>query len=205
MAAERWLFSRSKLENTPSRRCGIDSDKELNYRQHTANFIQEMGQKLQVYPSLSNEFKYRGHRVFPFISESHWKSFGMLLNFMLFRHFYCLEIYSVESRDVHIQSGHQFNGTDDKVLEVFTFKVVVVNGADPTGNKPDVNMATTILCRHFCHGGYHMSSTSFLCNSVTFQVSIIIKNKTTRSCMNGILFRFPVNVIEASEETSPIF
>ena len=55
MAAERWIFTRSQLENTPSRRCGIDSDKELNYRQHTANFIQEMGQKLQVYPSLNNK------------------------------------------------------------------------------------------------------------------------------------------------------
>ena len=55
MAAERWIFTRSQLENTPSRRCGIDSDKELNYRQNTANFIQDMGQKLQVYPSLNNQ------------------------------------------------------------------------------------------------------------------------------------------------------
>ena len=51
MAVERrWLFTQDELYRSPSRLCGIDADKELNYRQQTANFIQDMGQRLQVYP-----------------------------------------------------------------------------------------------------------------------------------------------------------
>ncbi|XP_062570389.1 cyclin-T1-like [Saccostrea cucullata] len=49
MAGERWIFTNSQLVNTPSRKCGIDSDKELTYRQQAANLIQDMGQKLQVF------------------------------------------------------------------------------------------------------------------------------------------------------------
>lgn len=50
MAGERWLFTRSQLMNAPSRKCGVDSDKETYYRQQAANFVQDMGQRLQVYP-----------------------------------------------------------------------------------------------------------------------------------------------------------
>lgn len=49
--ASRWFFSREQLENTPSRRCGVEADKELSYRQQAANLIQDMGQRLNVYPS----------------------------------------------------------------------------------------------------------------------------------------------------------
>ncbi|KAF7417716.1 hypothetical protein HZH68_000369 [Vespula germanica] len=44
------VSERQQLINTPSRRCGIDADKELSYRQQAANFIQDMGQRLVVYP-----------------------------------------------------------------------------------------------------------------------------------------------------------
>lgn len=50
MAAQRWMFTTEQLMNTPSRKCGIDADKELSYRQQAANLIQDMGQRLQVYP-----------------------------------------------------------------------------------------------------------------------------------------------------------
>jgi cyclin T len=54
-AEEKWYFSKEQLANTPSKRCGIDPDKELSYRQQAANFIQDMGQRLKVYPfSLCN-------------------------------------------------------------------------------------------------------------------------------------------------------
>ncbi|NXJ97186.1 CCNT2 protein, partial [Corythaixoides concolor] len=46
--ASRWFFSREQLENTPSRRCGVEADKELSYRQQAANLIQDMGQRLNV-------------------------------------------------------------------------------------------------------------------------------------------------------------
>lgn len=51
-ADEKWYFSKEQLDNTPSRKLGYDSDKELSCRQQAANFIQDMGQRLQVYPFL---------------------------------------------------------------------------------------------------------------------------------------------------------
>lgn len=47
-ASSRWFFTREQLENTPSRRCGMEADKELSSRQQAANLIQEMGQRLNV-------------------------------------------------------------------------------------------------------------------------------------------------------------
>lgn len=47
---EKWYFTKEQLQNSPSRRCGLDADKELAYRQQAANLIQDMGQRLQVYP-----------------------------------------------------------------------------------------------------------------------------------------------------------
>lgn len=49
----KWLFTRDQLENTPSRRCGIEADRELSYRQQAANLIQDIGQRLNVYPWLN--------------------------------------------------------------------------------------------------------------------------------------------------------
>lgn len=49
-SSSRWFFSREQLENTPSRRSGVEADKELSYRQQAANLIQDMGQRLNVYP-----------------------------------------------------------------------------------------------------------------------------------------------------------
>ncbi|XP_072553398.1 cyclin-T1 isoform X2 [Salminus brasiliensis] len=44
----RWYFNREQIENSPSRRSGLDPDKELSYRQQAANFIQDMGQRLNL-------------------------------------------------------------------------------------------------------------------------------------------------------------
>ncbi|XP_008278360.1 cyclin-T2a isoform X2 [Stegastes partitus] len=44
----KWFFTREQLENTPSRRCGVEPDRELSYRQQAANLIQDMGQRLNV-------------------------------------------------------------------------------------------------------------------------------------------------------------
>ncbi|XP_053554206.1 cyclin-T2 isoform X2 [Bombina bombina] len=43
-----WFFTREQLESSPSRRCGVEADKELSYRQQAANLIQDMGQRLNV-------------------------------------------------------------------------------------------------------------------------------------------------------------
>uniref|UniRef100_A0A9L0S257 Cyclin T1 n=1 Tax=Equus caballus TaxID=9796 RepID=A0A9L0S257_HORSE len=45
---KRWYFTREQLENSPSRRFGLDPDKELSYRQQAANLLQDMGQRLNV-------------------------------------------------------------------------------------------------------------------------------------------------------------
>ncbi|KAM6294375.1 cyclin-T1 [Aegotheles albertisi] len=44
----RWYFSREQLDRSPSRRAGLDPDKELSYRQQAANLLQDMGQRLNV-------------------------------------------------------------------------------------------------------------------------------------------------------------
>ena len=49
---DRWYFSKDKISNSPSRQCGLDEEKEISNRQSAANFIQEMGQRLQVYVNL---------------------------------------------------------------------------------------------------------------------------------------------------------
>ncbi|CAM4657957.1 unnamed protein product [Leuciscus chuanchicus] len=46
--SSKWLFTREQFENTPSRRCGVEPDRELSYRQQAANLIQDMGQRLNV-------------------------------------------------------------------------------------------------------------------------------------------------------------
>ncbi|XP_060731731.1 cyclin-T2a isoform X4 [Tachysurus vachellii] len=47
-SSSKWFFSREQLETTPSRRCGLEPDRELSYRQQAANLIQDMGQRLNV-------------------------------------------------------------------------------------------------------------------------------------------------------------
>lgn len=49
-SSSKWFFTREQLENTASRRCGVEPDRELSYRQQAANLIQDMGQRLNVYP-----------------------------------------------------------------------------------------------------------------------------------------------------------
>jgi cyclin T len=44
----RWYFTEAQIAGSPSRRYGISADKEESYRQQAANFIQDMGQRLQV-------------------------------------------------------------------------------------------------------------------------------------------------------------
>ncbi|XP_067264782.1 cyclin-T2a isoform X2 [Chanodichthys erythropterus] len=47
-SSSKWFFTREQLESTPSRRCGMEPDRELSSRQQAANLIQDMGQRLNV-------------------------------------------------------------------------------------------------------------------------------------------------------------
>ncbi|XP_053280844.1 cyclin-T1 isoform X2 [Pleuronectes platessa] len=44
----KWYYNRQQIDNNPSRRAGLDPDKELSYRQQAANLLQDMGQRLNV-------------------------------------------------------------------------------------------------------------------------------------------------------------
>ncbi|XP_070814230.1 cyclin-T2-like isoform X1 [Chaetodon trifascialis] len=60
----KWLFSRERLDNTPSRRCGIEADRELSYRQQAANLIQDIGQRLNVSQLIINTAIVYMHRFY---------------------------------------------------------------------------------------------------------------------------------------------
>jgi len=51
----KWCFSSQQLDDSPSRRGGLDRDKELACRQQAANLLQDMGQRINVYPSAGGE------------------------------------------------------------------------------------------------------------------------------------------------------
>lgn len=56
----KWYFTREQIENSPSRRAGLDPDKELSYRQQAANLLQDMGQRLNVYLFLWSGSRFSG-------------------------------------------------------------------------------------------------------------------------------------------------
>ncbi|XP_054643321.1 cyclin-T2-like isoform X2 [Dunckerocampus dactyliophorus] len=60
----KWLFTREQLENTPSRRIGIEADRELSYRQQAANLIQDIGQRLNVSQLIINTAIVYMHRFY---------------------------------------------------------------------------------------------------------------------------------------------
>ncbi|KAL7632153.1 UNVERIFIED_CONTAM: hypothetical protein RMT77_017527 [Armadillidium vulgare] len=65
-ADERWYFTKEEINNSPSRRCGIDAEKELSYRQQGAKLIQDMGQRLQVTQLVINTAIVYMHRFYMF-------------------------------------------------------------------------------------------------------------------------------------------
>ena len=53
---DRWYFTKEQIINSPSYKTGqISTAKETSYRQHAALFIQEMGQKLNVWVPFTSE------------------------------------------------------------------------------------------------------------------------------------------------------
>ncbi|XP_054722741.1 cyclin-T2-like [Uloborus diversus] len=82
--AGKLYFTKEQLGNTPSRRCGIDANKELSYRQQAANFIQDMGQRLQVSQLCINTAIVYMHRFYAFhsFSEVHRNSLSVAALFL---------------------------------------------------------------------------------------------------------------------------
>lgn len=48
LPGSRWYFTKDELERSPSKNHGVDADKEMSYRQQTANLIQDMGHRLKL-------------------------------------------------------------------------------------------------------------------------------------------------------------
>uniref|UniRef100_A0A671PNY1 Cyclin-T2-like n=1 Tax=Sinocyclocheilus anshuiensis TaxID=1608454 RepID=A0A671PNY1_9TELE len=69
-SSSKWFFTREQLENTPSRRCGVEPDRELSYRQQAANLIQDMGQRLNVSQLTINTAIAYMHRFYMYHSFS---------------------------------------------------------------------------------------------------------------------------------------
>ncbi|KAK6483012.1 cyclin-T2-like isoform X1 [Huso huso] len=67
-SSSRWFFTREQLETTPSRRSGVEPDKELSYRQQAANLIQDMGQRLNVSQLTINTAIVYTHRFYMYHS-----------------------------------------------------------------------------------------------------------------------------------------
>ncbi len=70
---DRWYFTREQLLNSPSRKCQIEPERELSYRQHAANLIQDMGQRLQVNQLCINTAIVYMHRFYVFHSFSRFQ------------------------------------------------------------------------------------------------------------------------------------
>uniref|UniRef100_A0A336M388 CSON011270 protein n=1 Tax=Culicoides sonorensis TaxID=179676 RepID=A0A336M388_CULSO len=68
----RFYFTQEQLANSPSRKCGMDADTELQYRQRAANLIQDMGQRLHVSQLCINTAIVYMHRYYAFHSFTHF-------------------------------------------------------------------------------------------------------------------------------------
>uniref|UniRef100_A0A182N7S4 Cyclin-like domain-containing protein n=1 Tax=Anopheles dirus TaxID=7168 RepID=A0A182N7S4_9DIPT len=64
----KWYFTAEQLASSPSRKCGMDADQELMYRQRAANLVQDMGQRLQVSQLCINTAIVYMHRFYAFHS-----------------------------------------------------------------------------------------------------------------------------------------
>ncbi|XP_073235878.1 uncharacterized protein [Porites lutea] len=67
---DRFYFTKEQLQNTPSRKNGIDPEKEQSYRQQAATLIQDMGQRLSVSQLTINTAIVYMHRFYMFHSFS---------------------------------------------------------------------------------------------------------------------------------------
>jgi len=65
---DRFYFTKEQLQNTPSRKNGIDPEKEQSYRQQAATLIQDMGQRLSVSQLTINTAIVYMHRFYMFHS-----------------------------------------------------------------------------------------------------------------------------------------
>lgn len=80
-ADEKWYFTKEQIQCAPSRKYNYDVDKELSCRQQAANFIQDMGQRLQVYPFINRFVRPRNLRFHSRVMLCNFTGFGVFRGF----------------------------------------------------------------------------------------------------------------------------
>lgn len=120
MHEDRWYFSKEQLENTPSKRFGIDADKELSYRQIAANLIQEMGQRLHTTQLCINTaivYMHRFYMYHPF-TLFHRNAMATACLFLAAKNEEqprkLEHVLKVSIICLHKQQGHSFHQIDNK-------------------------------------------------------------------------------------------
>ncbi|XP_025416240.1 cyclin-T1 [Sipha flava] len=120
MHEDRWYFSKEQLENTPSKRFGIDADKELSYRQIAANLIQEMGQRLHTTQLCINTaivYMHRFYMYHPF-TLFHRNAMATACLFLAAKNEEqprkLEHVLKVSIICLHKQQGHNFHHIDNK-------------------------------------------------------------------------------------------
>ncbi|KAG7258871.1 hypothetical protein CRUP_020938 [Coryphaenoides rupestris] len=63
-SSTKWLLTQEQLDDSPSRRCGVEPDRELSYRQQAGTLIQDMGQRLNVSQLTINTATVYMHRFY---------------------------------------------------------------------------------------------------------------------------------------------
>jgi len=120
MHEDRWYFSKDQLENTPSKRVGIDADKELSYRQNAANLIQEMGQRLHTTQLCINTAIVYMHRYFMYhpFTLFHRNAMATACLFLAAKNEEqprkLEHVLKVSIICLHKQQGHSFHHIDNK-------------------------------------------------------------------------------------------
>lgn len=120
MHEDRWYFSKDQLENTPSKKFGIDADKELSYRQIAANLIQEMGQRLHTTQLCINTaivYMHRFYMYHPF-TLFHRNAMATACLFLAAKNEEqprkLEHVLKVSIICLHKQQGHSFHHIDNK-------------------------------------------------------------------------------------------
>lgn len=179
MSDNRWYFTEEQLANSPSRKCGINAEQELSYRQRAANLIQEMGQRLQVYVYIRLFLLIRSFACdlplsvsVPKTSQSLWCNFKVVANIVIF----FLSIVRTKFREIFMcpKSCKKCRSSTENMLEVSSklsrSRVLSMNPlSDPIRGRKHWNAGTVVMMmkkspywnyEHFHHVGIFLRHTN---------------------------------------------
>ncbi|XP_057334281.1 cyclin-T1-like [Microplitis mediator] len=77
MTSGKWFFTKDQLVNSPSRKFGIDQNRELSYRQQSASLNHDIGQILRVSQLCINTAVVYMHRFYMFHPVTRFQRYGV--------------------------------------------------------------------------------------------------------------------------------